>query len=249
MNITSRIARRIAVGGLAVISLGAGILPGSVTQSRAASTRIDEPVTTTTTAAAPPVEPAPVATTTTTAAAPQPKVRVHRAVPATTTTTAKPIAPRRPAAAAPTKHRSVLDVARSQIGQTGSYATGGFWCAKFASWVLAQAGYHVQNDSPGKLTLAISPTTSPRPGDLVYITFRPDRPQAEHVGIYVSTDADGTVHSIDGNYDSKTLVTEVAHAADTVVGYGDTHALPVGEAFDYVPPVEAICTVKPWVCE
>ena len=35
--------------------------------------------------------------------------------------------------------KTPLKIAQSQVGKTGPYAEGGFWCAKFVSWVAEQA--------------------------------------------------------------------------------------------------------------
>jgi hypothetical protein len=43
-------------------------------------------------------------------------------------TTTTPAAPKTP-----------LEIAQSQVGRTGSYADGGFWCARWASWVAQEA--------------------------------------------------------------------------------------------------------------
>jgi hypothetical protein len=74
-----------------------------------------------------------------------------RSASSTTTTTEAPKAP--------------LEVALSQLGKTGAYAEGGFWCAKFLSWTAEQA--HVEGfilrDGPSGLYAMPSPTVgSPR---------------------------------------------------------------------------------------
>lgn len=94
----------------------------------------------------------------------------------------------------------VLAVARAEVGKSGPYADGSFFCAKFGSYVGRQAkvpGF-VYRDGPAALYAdAVSDgriTANPRPGDLAFIDlFGPDgigHGQATHVGI---------VESVDGN--------------------------------------------------
>jgi hypothetical protein len=46
-----------------------------------------------------------------------------------------------------------LEVALSQLGKTGPYADGGFWCAKFVSWTAEQAKVEgfISRDGPSAL--------------------------------------------------------------------------------------------------
>jgi hypothetical protein len=49
--------------------------------------------------------------------------------------------------------KTPLEIAQSQVGETGPYADGGFWCASFISWIAEQAkieGWQ-SSDSPARL--------------------------------------------------------------------------------------------------
>jgi len=101
----------------------------------------------------------------------------------------------------------------------------GPWCAYFVSWAAAQAGAPVGEagqgfgsvdalygwaQRTGRATPA-SPMTRPNPGDLIVWD--------EHIGIVESVDADGTIHTIEGN--SSNMVARRTHDAggDGAVGY------------------------------
>jgi surface antigen len=121
--------------------------------------------------------------------------------PTTTTTTEAPKTP--------------LEVAQSQVGKTGSYADGGFWCARFVSYVAEQT--HVegfeQSDSPARLYAVAKEqgrlTDTPQPGYLVFIDLTGQNfanQYVSHVGIVESVDG-ATVHTIEGNADDSGVVT------------------------------------------
>ena len=111
--------------------------------------------------------------------------------PTTTTTTEAPKTP--------------LEVAQSQVGKTGSYADGGFWCARFVSYVAEQI--HVegfeQSDSPARLYAVAKEqgrlTDTPQPGYLVFIDLTGQNfanQYVSHVGIVESVDG-ATVQTIE----------------------------------------------------
>jgi len=125
-------------------------------------------------------------------------------------------------AATPTGGRLVA-VAESEVGQaedppgsndgpriadyrsTVAGATPGEpWCADFVSWVAAQAGAPLGDSGAGFSSVAsltdwagrtgrlLPADAQAQPGDLVLFGDR-------HVGIVESVDADGTLHTIEGN--------------------------------------------------
>jgi CHAP domain len=112
----------------------------------------------------------------------------------TTTTTETPTTP--------------LEIAQSQVGKTGAYAEGGFWCAKFVSWIAEQAkvsGF-ISRDGPSALYAdAVADrrlTQEPVVGGMIFIDlFGPNgigHGQVTHVGIVASVTGDELV-IIQGN--------------------------------------------------
>jgi hypothetical protein len=119
----------------------------------------------------------------------------------TTTTTESPKTP--------------LEIAQSQVGKTGPYAEGGFWCAKFVSFVAANAEVpqFEASDSPARLYAVAKEqgrlTDAPQPGYLVFIDLTGENNANDyisHVGIVESVDGD-TVNTIEGNADDSGVVT------------------------------------------
>jgi hypothetical protein len=118
----------------------------------------------------------------------------------TTTTTESPKTP--------------LEIAQSQVGKTGPYSEGGFWCAKAASYFAEQA--HIEgwqsSDSPARLhTIARDQerlTDTPLPGYLVFIDLTGENNANDyisHVGIVESVEGQ-IIHTIEGNADHSALV-------------------------------------------
>jgi hypothetical protein len=111
--------------------------------------------------------------------------------------------------------KTSLEVAQSQVGKTGPYADGGFWCAKFQSWLAEQAkveGFE-QSDSPARLYAVAKEqgrlTDTPFPGYLVFIDLTGENfanQYVSHVGIVESVDGE-VIHTIEGNADGSGLVT------------------------------------------
>jgi hypothetical protein len=202
----SRRSFAVFIFGLCPFGLGIGILSANADVSRASvtSTTTFAPTTTTT-----------QVMTTTTAAITRPKPTVVRrraeigtalsiARETTTTTTVTNEVPKTP-----------LEIAQSQVGKTGPYAEGGFWCAKFVSFVAEKAevpGWE-SSDSPAVLhtnafndgRLALAPDI----GYLVFIDLTGQNNANDyisHVGIVESIDGD-TIHTIEGNADDSGVVT------------------------------------------
>jgi hypothetical protein len=189
---------------LCLFGLGIGIVSANADVSRMSVPTTTTVVPTTTTTQV---------TTTTTAdiTRPKPTVLHQRAEIGTalsigreTTTTTTTEAPKTP-----------LEVAQSQVGKTGPYAEGGFWCASFQSWLAEQA--HVDSfessDSPAVLhTIAKEQgrlTDTPQPGYLVFIDLTGENfanQYISHVGIVESVDGK-IIHTIEGNADNSALVT------------------------------------------
>jgi hypothetical protein len=101
----------------------------------------------------------------------------------------------------------VLQVARGEVGKTGPYAEGGFWCASFASFVAAKAEVpqFEGSDSPARLyATAVEDgriTDTPEPGYLVFIDLTGENFANEyvsHVGIVEFVDGE-TFTIIQGN--------------------------------------------------
>jgi hypothetical protein len=218
-----RLEFAIGLFGLAVCALGIGLVTADVLEKTPAEVRPHEPTTTTTMINSSVIVPETTTTTTSTPAKNPPLSRVHLqkarvSVPTTavvqqlTTTTTE--APKTP-----------LEVALSQLGKTGPYADGGFWCAKFTSWTAEQAkvpGF-ISRDGPSALyadSVADGRLTqTPAVGDMIFIDlFGPDgigHGQVTHVGIVESV----TSHSIviiqgNGKPDSSVVTRTTYHLND-----------------------------------
>ena len=106
--------------------------------------------------------------------------------------------------------KTPLEVAQAEVGKTGPYADGGFWCAKFASFVAekAEVPQFKGSDSPARLHAdAVADgrfTDVPVMGGLVFIDlFGPGgvgHGQVTHVAILESVQGD-ELHIIQGNGD------------------------------------------------
>ena len=125
--------------------------------------------------------------------------------------------------------KSVLDVARSQIGTKGGSkywkylqsvgkVSGGYvngsatpWCAAFVSWVFAQAGAKCAGLPNASCTYGIYaaakkagkvvPMAQAKAGDVILFNFDKDASDAEHVGIIESVGST-TFVTIEGNTNS-----------------------------------------------
>jgi hypothetical protein len=132
------------------------------------------------------------------------KVAAAAPVLSSTTTTTK----------APT---TALRIAQAEVGKTGSYAEGGFWCARFVSWAAEQAevGGWQSNDSPARLHATAMDegriVAEPYPGVMVFIDLTGQNfanQYISHVGIVESVNGDEFV-SIEGNSDNSGQVKRV----------------------------------------
>jgi hypothetical protein len=150
------------------------------------------------------IEPATTTTVEPTTTMPRPAGRVPAPVlkkaaatvprPSSTTTTESPKTP--------------LEVALSQLGKTGPYAEGGYWCAKFTSWTAEQAHVEgfISRDGPSALYADAKAdgrlTQEPIVGGMIFIDlFGPDgigHGQVTHVGIVEHVEGT-TVGIVQGN--------------------------------------------------
>jgi CHAP domain len=111
--------------------------------------------------------------------------------------------------------KTPLEIAQSQVGKTGPYAEGGWWCAKFVSYVGEQAkveGWQ-SSDSPARLHAIAEDqdrlTDTPLSGYLVFIDLTAKNNANDyisHVGIVESVEGD-VIHTMEGNADDSGLVT------------------------------------------
>jgi hypothetical protein len=117
--------------------------------------------------------------------------------------------------------KTPLEVAQAEVGKTGPYADGGFWCAKFASFVAekAEVPQFKGSDSPARLHAdAVADgrfTDTPVIGGLVFIDlFGPGgvgHGQVTHVAILESVEGD-ELHIIQGNGDpDRSVVTRTTY--------------------------------------
>ncbi len=116
------------------------------------------------------------------------------------------------------------DGTRIKEYRTATAGSGvGPWCAYFTSWLAKSAGAPVGEAGQGfgsvdalyawaqRTGKAVQngPGVKPNPGDLIVWD--------EHIGMVESVDADGTVHTIEGN--SSDQVIRRTHAASSALGY------------------------------
>ncbi len=116
------------------------------------------------------------------------------------------------------------DGTRIKEYRTATAGSGvGPWCAYFTSWLAKSAGAPVGEAGQGFGSVDAlyawaqrtgkaeknGPGVTPSPGDLIVWD--------EHIGMVESVDADGTVHTIEGN--SSDQVIRRTHAASSALGY------------------------------
>jgi hypothetical protein len=182
--------------GLCLFGVGIGILGADAKPDGRVST---PPTTTTTLINSSVIIPETTTTVTPTTTVPRPRlslvktqeagtaVRTTASTQQSTTTTTE--APKTP-----------LEVAQSQVGKSGQYADGGYWCARFVSWTAKQAkvaGF-ISRDGPSALYAdAVADgrlTQEPVIGGMIFIDlFGPDgigHGQVTHVGIVESVTGD-----------------------------------------------------------
>jgi CHAP domain len=145
------------------------------------------------------------------------------------------------ASSQPGNGSAVLQAAESQVGATeqppgsndgpqiSAYRSavagaqpGEPWCAYFASWAAAQAGEPIGPNGQGLGSVAdiaswassngrlLPASATPAPGDLILFGD-------EHVGIVESVNPDGTLTTVEGNYDNG--VSRVQRLPSEATGY------------------------------
>jgi hypothetical protein len=157
------------------------------------------------------------------------------------TATLTPTAAQQPASSA---GQAIVNLVQQEVGQTeqppGSnnsariaqyrQATAGSgvgpWCAYFTSWAAREAGVPLGDNGQGfgrvddvyawaqKSGKAIPNTggnTTPQPGDLIVWD--------EHIGVVKNVDADGTIHTIEGNSSDRVSERTYAPGARPAIGY------------------------------
>ena len=107
------------------------------------------------------------------------------------------------------------------------------WCAAFVSAVLIKAGYseysNILDPGVGKMQDGFeennmyeeaTSTTKPTPGSVIFL--KDTDGSLSHVGIVEYVDDDGTIHTIEGNYDGSKVVrvSERKVGDSTIAGYG-----------------------------
>jgi CHAP domain len=170
--------------------------------------------------------------TTTTTVAPETPLATEVPVELPPTTASKPVARKSVQISATSTVRETtttttevsktpLEIAQSQVGKTGPYAEGEFWCAKFVSWVAEQAKIESfqPSDSPARLHAIANEqerlTNTPRPGYVVFIgPTNQDTGEIIHVAIIESLEPE-QITIIQGNGPpDRSVVTRVAYRLD-----------------------------------
>jgi len=195
---------KLAIGllGLAICGLGIGLVAADVLEKTPADVRPQEP-TTTTMINSSVIEPGTTTTVEpTTTTMPRPAGRVPAPVlkkaaatvlpPSSTTTTTE--APKTP-----------LEIAQSQVGKTGPYAEGGWWCWKLINYVFQGVPGYTPTTGPNDLLWRVRAngtfTASPEPGMVALLQLDPAHEgpgSASHVGL-VETVQGGTVTTLERN--------------------------------------------------
>jgi hypothetical protein len=124
--------------------------------------------------------------------------------------------------------KTPLEIAQSQVGKTGPYAEGGYWCDSFIDWVAQQAKIEdfISRDTPSALYADAKTdgrlTDQPVIGDMIFIDlFGPElgHGQVSHVGIVEYIDGQ-TIGIIQGNGEPDPSV-----VTRTTYTLGDGHVL------------------------
>lgn len=114
----------------------------------------------------------------------------------------------------------------------GAESSPGPWCAYFVSWLAKQAGAPIGAGGNGT---GYVPTLEawgrqqdrftaqgegrPRPGDIVIFDWQGGGGTADHTGIVEHVDADGTVHTIEGNSSDRVQRREYSGSTNVITGY------------------------------
>jgi hypothetical protein len=114
----------------------------------------------------------------------------------------------------------------AQYRQATAGSGVGPWCAYFTSWAAREAGVPLGDNGQGfgrvddvyawaqKAGKAIpntGGTVTPQPGDLIVWD--------EHIGVVKNVDADGTIHTIEGNSSDRVSERAYAPGARPAIGY------------------------------
>jgi len=115
-----------------------------------------------------------------------------------------------------TTSKVFVDIAIAEIGvvegpadnQTKYQKINQAWCGAFVNWCAAQAKVKIPNCvyTPAGMaafqgigTWSNAATATPKEGDVVFFDFNPGGAKAEHVGIVIKDNGDGTVTTVEGN--------------------------------------------------
>ena len=115
-----------------------------------------------------------------------------------------------------TTSKTFVDIAIAEIGvvegpadnQTKYQKTNQAWCGAFVNWCAAQAKVKIPNCvyTPSGMAAfqgigqwSNAATATPKEGDVVFFDFNPGGAKAEHVGIVIKDNGDGTVTTVEGN--------------------------------------------------
>jgi hypothetical protein len=111
----------------------------------------------------------------------------------------------------------------AQYRQATAGSGVGPWCAYFVSWAARQAGAPLGDSGQGfgrvddvfawaeKTGKSMPAGSTPSPGDLIVWD--------EHIGVVESVDADGTIHTIEGNSSDKVSQRTYGRDGGGAVGY------------------------------
>ena len=113
----------------------------------------------------------------------------------------------------------------------GAENTPGPWCAYFVSWLAKESGapigaggngtgYVPTLEAWGKQTGRFTEFGEgrPQPGDIVIFDWG-NAGTADHTGIVERVEADGTVHTIEGNANDRVMRRDYATSTNHIVGY------------------------------
>jgi hypothetical protein len=200
--------------GLAICGLGIGLVTADVLEKTPAEVGPQQPTTTTTLLYSSVIEPETTTTVEPTTTTTTPLVP-RKAPPAFKYTVASVASPSSTTTTTTEAPKTPLEIAQGEVGKTGPYAEGGFWCARLISWIGEQAkveGWQ-SNDSPARLhTIAKEQerlTDTPLPGYLVFIDLTGQNNANDYIShVEILESVEGTtLHTIAGNADNSGLVT------------------------------------------
>jgi uncharacterized protein (TIGR02594 family) len=121
-------------------------------------------------------------------------------------------------------------IATYRSATAGAANSPGPWCAYFVSWLAKQSGapigpggagtgYVPALETWGRNTGRFSPgNTTPKPGDIVIFDWQGDG-TADHTGIVERVDANGRIHTIEGNSSDSVARRDYAAGTGAIRGY------------------------------